>query len=38
MKSILRAMARALPKLQADDDCDGFSARDEADAAAAQEG
>jgi hypothetical protein len=37
MKSILRAMARALPKLSADDDCNGFTAQDEADAKAAQE-
>jgi hypothetical protein len=38
MKSILRAMARALPKPSADDDCNGFTAQDEADAKAAHEG
>jgi hypothetical protein len=36
MKSILRAMARALPKPASDDDCNGHTARDEVDAAAAQ--
>ena len=36
MKSILRAMARALPKPARDDDCNWFTADDEADAAAAQ--
>jgi hypothetical protein len=37
MKSILRAMARALPKPTLDDDCNGYTTRDEADAADAND-
>jgi hypothetical protein len=38
MKSILRSLARALPRVQADDDCHGYTARDAQDAKAAHEG